>query len=131
MYEDLVRALRAADARPCPDMGCPGSGECPTAGCLFREAADAIEALQRACANYAEMATEQEWIPVKERLPENNGFYMVKVGATYRPIRIYEYKPCEWYEGENLWKADDGSYCFNHFVTHWMPLPDPPKEDEA
>lgn len=48
MYEDLVRALLAADARPCSDMECPGSGECPTAGCLFREAADAIEELFRA-----------------------------------------------------------------------------------
>ena len=115
MYEDLVRALRAADARPCPDMGCPGSGECPTAGCLFREAADAIEALQRACANYAEMATEQEWIPVKERLPEEQQdvlVYLKRGGCAvdyFIPSR------------NDKWGFRD--------VTHWQHLPAPPKEE--
>lgn len=45
MYEELIAALNAADKRPCSDLECPGSGECPTVGCLFREAADAIEEL--------------------------------------------------------------------------------------
>lgn len=45
--EELVAALNAADKRPCSDLECPGSGECPTVGCLFREAADAIEQLQK------------------------------------------------------------------------------------
>ena len=122
MYEDLVRALRAADARPCPDMGCPGSGECPTAGCLFREAADAIEALQRACANYAEMATEQEWIPVKERLPEN-GAVVVTISKRCEDwfYRIEEY-------------LDDGGFnyskTFDRTVVWWIPFPEPPKEEE-
>ena len=47
MYEELIAALNAADKHPCSDLECPGSGECPTAGCLFREAADAIEKLQQ------------------------------------------------------------------------------------
>ena len=54
MYEELIAALNAADKRPCSDLECPGSGECPTVGCLFREAADAIEVLQnelRLCRN--------------------------------------------------------------------------------
>ena len=46
MYEELIAALNAADKRPCSDLECPGSGECPTVGCLFREAADAIEHLE-------------------------------------------------------------------------------------
>lgn len=46
MYEELVAALNAADKRPCSAMECPGSGECPDVGCLFREAADAIVMLQ-------------------------------------------------------------------------------------
>lgn len=48
MYEELIAALNAADKRPCSDLECPGSGECPTVGCLFREAADAIEKLEYA-----------------------------------------------------------------------------------
>lgn len=102
---------------------------------VMDNAADAIEELQQIADHYEETAKDYfkdicyylervpKWISVKERLPRSNGFYMVKVGAAYRPIRIYEYKPCEWYEGKNLWKADNGAYCFNHFVSHWMPLP--------
>lgn len=66
-----------------------------------------------------------EWIPVTDRLPTKNGFYLVSVGAEYKTIRVYEYKPCNGYENENLWKGDNGCYCFNWFVEAWMPLPKP------
>ena len=52
MYERLVAALNAADKRPCSDIECPGSGGCPEMGCLFREAADAIEKLEEQLAGY-------------------------------------------------------------------------------
>lgn len=70
------------------------------------------------------------WISVKDRLPEERGFYLVSVGAPYKTVRVYEYKPCEGYENENLWKDDGGSYCFNWFVEAWMPLPDAPEVEE-
>ena len=72
---------------------------------------------------------EQRWIPVSERLPDGQGFYLVSVGAPYKTVRVYEYKPCEWFENENLWKKEDGSYCFNWFVEAWMPLPEPYREE--
>ena len=72
---------------------------------------------------------EQRWIPCSERLPDGQGFYLVSVGAPYKTVRVYEYKPCEWYENENLWKKEDGSYCFNWFVEAWMPLPELYQED--
>lgn len=73
---------------------------------------------------------EPRWIPCSERLPEERGFYLVSVGAPYKTVRVYEYKPCEGYENENLWKSDDGSYCFNWFVKAWMPLPEPWKGEQ-
>lgn len=69
------------------------------------------------------------WISVEERLPEENGYYLVKVCSPHIPVRAYEYKPDrEWGGFDTLWKGYDGSYVFDHFVTHWMPLPEPPKE---
>lgn len=76
-----------------------------------------------------EVKPEPKWIPVSERLPDGQGFYLVSVGAPYKTVRVYEYKPCEWYENENLWKTEDGSYCFNWFVEAWMPLPEPYREE--
>ena len=73
--------------------------------------------------------TEQQWIPCSERLPEEDGFYLVSVGSPYKTVRVYEYKPCEGWENENLWKAD-GTYCFNWFVEAWMPLPKPWKGEK-
>ena len=69
------------------------------------------------------------WIPVTERLPE----YGVRVLATdmyegddYTGIWTREeYKDdadgC-WYDDHGWWHAIDD-------VTHWMPLPEPPKEE--
>ena len=71
------------------------------------------------------LPSAQQWIPCSERLPEENGFYLVSVGAVRNPIRVYEYKPCKSHGKENLWKGSDISYCFNWFVEAWMPLPEP------
>lgn len=72
--------------------------------------------------------TIQRWIPVTERLPENDGKYIVarRIGDYYS-ISVRKFRkevPC-WYTG----------YC-GHWerrtcgITHWMPLPEAPKEDE-
>lgn len=61
------------------------------------------------------------WISVKERLPEP----IVDVLALHRDDMTGEPYICiEWVDHEKEW-------IFNHRgpVTHWMPLPKPPKED--
>ena len=69
---------------------------------------------------------KMEWISVKDRLPEDNSLVL---GLGYNPqflikktivaqVRI-NYLRGNWTE----------SYCPSPFeLTHWMPLPEPPKE---
>lgn len=58
-----------------------------------------------------------QWIPVFERLPENDTAVIVATdnGMVFQCLYAYD--------GWDLW---DG-YTVN--ITHWMPLPEPPKED--
>ena len=66
------------------------------------------------------------WIPVCERLPEEEGFYLCTVGAPYRNPREMIYAPQKW-SGESdkrTWRGTDGAYVFDWFVEAWMPLPE-------
>ena len=53
-----------------------------------------------------------KWIPVTERLPEKEGTYIVhgNLGGVF-----------------GLFYDDMLSGSFKQMVTHWMPLPEPPK----
>ncbi|MGB4820495.1 MAG: DUF551 domain-containing protein [Saprospiraceae bacterium] len=60
-----------------------------------------------------------EWISVKDRLPEINTFNLVTYGAipfvaVYKGLGVWIDHDLE------LWEPDE--------VTHWMPLPEPPKD---
>lgn len=140
MYEELIAALNSADKRPCSDLECPGSGECPTVGCLFREAADAIAELNRLRVaaeenrmHWQDMAVKFEcdlhdaegkipkWVSVNERLPEEY------VDVLCYCSRNGQYGCGEWRKEDNgtiYWVGLNGM-----IPTHWMPLPKPPKED--
>lgn len=56
------------------------------------------------------------WIPVTERLPENDGRYLV----CNQPYKA------QWVMIQEYWKDSGWS---GSSVTHWMPLPEPPKEE--
>ena len=58
------------------------------------------------------------WIPVTERLPEPLEDVLVYDPQDNRVAEAYMTRPKEWV-GVRI----------NHEVTHWMPLPEPPKED--
>jgi len=74
--------------------------------------------------------SEPKWTPCEKALPKENGFYEVTVGSPYKPVRIYEYKPCNLYENKNRWKAGDGCYVFNWFVEAWRECPKPYERSE-
>ena len=72
---------------------------------------------------------EQEWISVKDRLPNCNGCYLV-----WRP-HFYTEKGMPsicYFDGQNTWH-DSYGVDFTRMlslkdVSHWMPLPEQPKE---
>ena len=64
-----------------------------------------------------------KWIPVSERLPEKN----VRV-LCYRPGQYYEMVVAKLVgDGWERWGKDHDTG--ENLITHWMPLPEPPKED--
>lgn len=67
---------------------------------------------------------KSKWIPVSERLPEERGEYIV----TYHPChwdKVYDeiYVGIDSFRGKTAWAKKKYQR-----VTHWMPLPEPPKE---
>ena len=59
--------------------------------------------------------TVQEWISVKDRLPEENTTVIVATdnGIVFQCLYAYD--------GWNLWEGNEVN------ITHWQPMPQPPK----
>ena len=75
---------------------------------LINEAADTIEELS------AKLSAE--WIPVEERLPENDKPVLVTVDWDHDDLEVCtaEY----WHDGDGWANLED-------YITAWMPLPEP------
>ena len=82
----------------------------PVLQALMNEAADAIEELSK-----------PRWIPVTERLPEAGERVLC-----YCRANIYEVMKMR---TDGDWVYDTNHVYMHSFVTHWMPLPQPPKEE--
>ena len=67
--------------------------------------------------------TVQEWISVKDRLPDKDGNYLT-YDPRYGDIEIYYYMGCgEWDHHRNgITDAE------SHGFAHWMPLPTAPED---
>ena len=71
---------------------------------------------------------KSEWIPVTERLPEEEGWYLVYTTPNREHKSINKAKFCKGFEWNNFkpeWHGAGGRW---ENVTHWMPLTEPPKE---
>lgn len=69
-----------------------------------------------------------EWISVKDRLPETNGKYLV---AHYSMQFKRYFLDLLYYDTQN---KDEYFYCAEGYklkVDYWMPLPEPPKKEGA
>ena len=53
-----------------------------------------------------------EWISVEDRLPESLGEMLLVIDSN-KNVETYYYEPSVW----SAWR-----------ITHWMPLPEPPKD---
>lgn len=94
-----------------------------------------IQAAVDGCATYragliadhliANGVTIQEWISVTERLPQHFGTFLVAIDEVHGENRISvdsaDYDPYA-----KKWSTFN-YFCAGYKVTHWMPLPTPPK----
>jgi hypothetical protein len=69
-----------------------------------------------------------EWISVNDRLPKRDGESSIYclVFETFKTITVRPYN-----EAHSCWDQEDGDDYYTDAVggkiTHWMPLPEPPK----
>lgn len=132
MYEDLINKLREL-----PHLLFVQLGEHED---VVYQAADAIEDLSRDLdsmndANIALYGALPRWIPVTERLPSPKfvrEWYLVSLESGCVQTLAFE-------KGGYSFEFDKDGFSDNLFrpgwhetaspVTHWMPLPEPPKEE--
>ena len=104
----------------------------------------ATEDFARRLIDHAKPVTDNnvgcKWIPVTERLPDKDGDYLVfkrfagnawsdvvsfaKDGRKVSECTFGKKWPNVWYYYDSEW-----GYIRTDAVTHWMPLPEPPKEE--
>ena len=97
-------------------------GKCYANDCHISEVADHL---------ISNGVTVQEWISVKDRLPDNkeHDWVLAQVvednGYMHIP-RVMEYRQAkdDWFEETYGWLSKHNGV---FTVTHWMPLPEPPK----
>ena len=78
----------------------------------------------------AEAAVERDWISVEERLPENDGDVLAIVSGYPTPNITLEdvLVVAAFCEGEG-WYIEEYPDWDNPIITYWMPLPEPPEEE--
>ena len=88
-------------------------------------------AIDNLAAEVERLRVERRWIPVEERLPKKDGYYL-----TYRPGCAPEDRTVSLYffATEGTWEGSyfvaSGLNCPTLKVTHWQPLPAPPEKEE-
>ena len=120
-YDELIKALRCTENGKDCDSGCPYHTKytCDPER-LMKDAADAIEEL------FGKVEQLPRWISVKEQLPEKHrAHYLCYLDDDSVAV-------CYWsnvtLKGSTEWEWHNPNW---KEVTHFMPLPTPPKEDEA
>ena len=123
--EEIKAGLKACTTAKVPGYGC--NIPCPylnTPNCWLPVKSDALALIERLESERdAAMAKVPRWISVEERLPEHEHEVLVytdRYGG--RTEFAYYVRHLEaWYQNCCLLIPN---------VTHWMPLPEPPKEGE-
>lgn len=90
---------------------------------------DLIEKLPVTIKGQLETTLESNWISVKDRLPDEDGEYLISMYHRFMIGGIYKKYTgrfvAKYYAEYKEWRIMN-DVCTS--VTHWMPLPEPPKE---
>ena len=118
---DIVQALRCCAEGECKDCAMHEDKQ----RCQENLLDKAAEAIERLTAENAALREKQRWIPVTERMPEIGQKCLI----ANREIVVRG-----WLRPDGVWKtgvsSDELWSKFSlHTPTHWMPLPEPPKEE--
>lgn len=65
--------------------------------------------------------TVQEWVDVKDRLPEESGMYIVTANDGHAQRVSF----VQWQKKNRMWNLTGARSYWR--VTHWMPMPQPPE----
>lgn len=71
-----------------------------------------------------EAEPDNGWIPVRDRLPDDKERYLICIEGGRDEIAYYQPVGDKFSNYEPFWQ---GSSCRFTSVTHWQPLPEPPK----
>lgn len=126
--KELIKALRCyASEGNCPVNKC--NKKCPywldaDKFDLYGPNAEISDRYQlcRVAADMLEKDVKTGWISVKDRLPEMSGYYLVCTHNTFYDT----YCISKVYFSGGVWGSLRKRYTN---ITHWMPLPEPPKEE--
>jgi len=108
MYDELVKELR--DSAEWADR---------LALLMGRAEGDAHAPVMRKAASVIEELNKPHWIPVTERLPGSGVPTLICGDGNVVEQGFFDDEYCYWYD----WGGN------RTFVHHWMPLPEPPKEE--
>lgn len=98
-----------------------------------------ITVMTKKCCNWfpecGKFKLRSGWIPVTERLPEED----LPKDSTSKQIKVlvaYKRGNCSWVirtqlrkKGQWYRRPDEWDWSVSDPITHWMPLPEPPKEE--
>lgn len=113
--DEIVKALRCCNSET-ECRGCPFEEQEPLLGpCAEKVLSAAADMLEQD-------AKKASWISVKDRMPEDDATYLVYGRNGYGIVFAVYY-------GDGEWLTCDDLTNITRFVTHWMPMPEPPKEN--
>lgn len=90
-----------------------------------RENYDGLDEVNEACRMGMEALKRTRWIPCSERLPDENNRWVLCLCVS-GAMEVLKFDYTMW-----NWDAQYPGRCYmENYVTHWMPLPEPPKEED-
>lgn len=121
-YAEIVEELRIVE------QIYRGNGAEPIAD-IIKKATDAMRELQKQylelAHKYVQLAAHTEWIPVEKQLPQMEKDVLVcAYGTLIRTWCLHQKY------SKRFWETEEGYFDDFNAVSHWMPLPDLPKDGE-